>query len=139
MATSAPNKALKLEVVRGGERLEKEITLGQLDSEDVATNGATAPGSPSRLGLQLQNLDESIANQLGVSGTEGVVVAQVEPGSQAAREGIARGMIITEVNRIPVTNVEEFKAALEKGKKDGSVLLNIQLEGRSRYVAMKLS
>jgi serine protease Do len=139
VATTQPNKALKLEVVRDGERLEKEIVLGQLDSEEMTAHSGTVPGSPSRLGLQLQNLDENIASQLGVSGTEGVVVANVEPGSQAAREGIQRGMIITEVNRIPVSNVEEFKAALEKGKKDGSVLLNIQMEGRSRYVAMKLS
>jgi S1-C subfamily serine protease len=48
-------------------------------------------------------------------------------------------MIITEVNRIPVKNVQEFKEALEKGKKDGSVLLNVQQDGHSRYVAMKLS
>jgi serine protease Do len=73
------------------------------------------------------------------TGDSGVVIAAVEPGSQSAREGLERGMIITEVNRIPVNNVEEFKAALEKGKKEGSVLLNIQKEGRSRYVAMKLS
>ncbi len=139
VATSAPNKELKLEVIRDGERMEKSVTLGQLDSESVASNGNAPAGSPSRLGLQLQNLDENIANQLGFTGDGGVVIAAVEPGSQSAREGLERGMIITEVNRIPVNNVQEFKDALEKGKKDGSVLLNIQKEGHSRYVAMKLS
>jgi serine protease Do len=139
VATSAPNKELKLEVIRDGERMEKSVTLGQLDSESVASSGNAPAGSPSRLGLQLQNLDENIASQLGFTGDSGVVIAAVEPGSQSAREGLERGMIITEVNRIPVNNVEEFKAALEKGKKEGSVLLNIQKEGRSRYVAMKLS
>ena len=139
VATSAPNKELKLEVLRNGERMEKSVTLGQLDSDGVASSGNAPAGSPSRLGIQLQNLDENIASQLGFTGDGGVVISAVEPGSQAAREGLARGMIITEVNRIPVKNVQEFKDALEKGKKDGSVLLNIQQEGHSRYVAMKLS
>jgi serine protease Do len=140
VATTVPNTEMKLEIIRGGERLEKNVTLGELDSENVASsNGGAVAGNPSRLGLQLQNLDENIAGQLGFNGTAGVVVAGVEPSSQAARQGIERGMIITEVNRIPVANVEEFKAALEKGKKDGSVLLNIHMNGHSRYVAMKLS
>jgi len=139
VATSAPNKEMKIEVLRNGERIEKSVTLGQLDSETMASNNAAAPGSPARLGLQLQNLDENIANQLGFTGEGGVVIAGVEPGSQAARNGLERGMVITEVNRIPVSSVEEFKNALEKGKEDGSILLNVYAEGHSRYVAMKLS
>lgn len=139
VATTAPNTAMKLEILRDGEKLEKSVTLGELDSDGAVTSGAATPGSPSRLGIQLQNLDGEIARQLGFTGEGGVVVAGVEPGSQAAREGIQPGMIITEVNRIPVKNIQEFRDALEQGKKDGSVLLNVQVEGRSRYVAMKLS
>lgn len=139
VATTPPNKEMKLEIVRKGQHLEKNVKLGQLDSENVASNGGTTQSGAGHLGLQLQNLDENIASQLGFTGTAGVVIAGVEPGSQAARQGIERGMIVTEVNRIPVKNVEEFKAALEKGKKDGSVLLNIHKDGHSRYVAMKLS
>lgn len=139
VATSAPNKEMTLGIVRNGEHIEKLVKLGQLDAENAVSGGGAVSGSPSRLGLQLQNMDENIASQLGFTGAGGVVITGVEPGSQAARQGIEPGMIITEVNRIPVKNVQEFKAALEKGKEDGSVLLNLNLDGHSRYVAMKLS
>jgi serine protease Do len=137
VATTPPNQQLTIEIVRKGKHLEKQITLGELDSNSTVSGGSV-PGGPSRLGMQLQNLDPNIASQLGFAGTAGVVVTQVEPNSQAAREGIEPGMIITEVNRVPVANVQEFKSALEQGKADGSVLLNIHKDGSSRYVAMKL-
>jgi len=137
VATTSPNKELSLEVLRDGKRMEKKVKLGELDSTSTV-GAAAAQGGPSRLGLQLQNLDANIARQLAFEGESGVVVAGVEPGSQAARAGIERGMIVTEVNRTPVANVEEFREALEKGKRDGSVLLNVKKDGASRYVALKL-
>ena len=136
VATTAPGKELKLEVLRDGKQIEKTVELGRLDAEDVVTARGTAERSP-RLGLQLQDMNDDLAQRLGFTGDHGVVVTGVEQGSQAEREGIEPGCIITEVNRKPVSNVKEFKAAMENEQNKDSVLLNIQKEGHSRYVALK--
>jgi Do/DeqQ family serine protease len=46
--------------------------------------------------------------------TEGVLVAEVEPGSPAAARGLRAGDIIVAVNRKPVRSVAEFQAALKE-------------------------
>jgi len=138
VATTKPDSELAIEVLRDGKSIETKVRIGQLDSEDVIARGNT-PSENTRLGLRLQNLDENTARQLGFEGEEGVVVAQVEPGSRAQMAGIVPGTVVTEVNRKPVANVKEFQEALENGKKNNTVLLNIEKDGHSRYVAMKLS
>ena len=138
VATSAPDSESTLEVLRDGKRFEQRVTLGSLDSGAVLARGESA-NQPSRLGMRLQNLDGQTAAQLGYEGERGVIVAQVEPGSQAYRAQIEPGSLVTEVNRTPVSNVSEFQEALEQGKKKDTVLLNVQKDGHSRYVAMKLS
>lgn len=138
VATTTPNSDATLEILRNGEKLEKAVRIGELDSKDMLARGTTS-GENSRLGLRLQNLDAQTAAQLGYAGEQGVVVAQVEPGSQAQRAGIEPGMLVTEVNRQPVSDVKQFQEALEQGKKNDTVLLNVEKDGQSRYVAMKLS
>jgi len=137
VATTKPGKATPVEVLRDGKKVEKSVKLGRLDSDEVVAERSTPQGN-RRLGLQLQDLDDSIAEQLGYTGETGVVIADVLAGSPAAREGLRRGTIVTEVNRQPVSSVQEFKDAMEKGKKNDTVLLNITRDGHSRYVALQL-
>ena len=140
VATSSPDSELVLEILRGGETREKTVRLGRLESDEIVARGA-APETEtdSRLGLHLQNMNADIAAQLGHTGESGVVVARVAPGSRAHRAGLQPGTVVTEVNRRPVSSVKEFQEALEEGKKNNSVLLSVQKDGHSRYVAMKLS
>ena len=140
VATTKPGKDLSVEVVRNGERLNKTVELGQLDQDMTASNDRNeAAAVPGRLGLQLQGMTGEIAEQLGYTGEGGVVVSGVEPGSQAARAGIERGCVITEVNRSPVASLQDLKEAMENAKTKETVLLNVEKNGRSRYVALKLS
>lgn len=138
VATTVPGKELAIGVIRDGKPVETKVELGRLESEEPGTTRAAAE-SPTRLGLQLQDLDRALAEQLGFTGDHGVVITRVEPGSQAFLKGIEPGSVVTEVNRQPVANIQEFKDALENGKKKNSVLLNIEKDGNSRYVALKLS
>ena len=138
VATTEPGKKLSIEVLRKGKHLEKTVELGKLDSNEIVGDRNTPEGRTG-LGLQLQDMTGAIAEQLGFTGDHGVVIAAVQPGSAAEREGIEPGTVVTEVNRQPVANVKEFKEAMELGKSKGSVLMNIQKDGHSRYVALKLS
>ena len=65
----------------------------------------------------------------------GVIVARVEPDSEAARKGIAAGMLIMEINRKPVKNTKDFDAAIEKAAKKGKVLLLIN-DGRYDHLVV---
>jgi len=63
-------------------------------------------------------------------------VTRVEPGSPAAKAGIARGDVIQEVNRQPVSNVDEFKEASEKESGEEGVLLLVRRGEESLFLVV---
>jgi len=65
----------------------------------------------------------------------GVVVSQVDPNSDAAAAGIQQGDLITEVNRKPVHNMDEYREATA-GMGDQPVLLLIDRGGVTHYVVL---
>ncbi len=68
---------------------------------------------------------------------KGVVVTEVEPGSEAYEKGIRRGALIREVDREPISSVREFKDAVRKAQSRGKVLLLVRDEDVDRYVVLQ--
>ena len=89
-----------------------------------------------KIGLNLQELTSELAKRLGYDGGTGVLVSDVERGSLADRAGIKRGSLILEINRQPVSTVENARKLL-KAKKGESLLLLIQQGESLRYLALK--
>jgi serine protease Do len=55
------------------------------------------------LGVQIQQIDEAIAESLGLERNRGELIAGVEPGQPAEKAGIRRGDVVVSVNGQPVT------------------------------------
>ena len=127
-------QALRLDVLRGGKPVRVTVKSAELKEQGEVLGRGDDRG-PRGFGLQLQDLDPQLASQLGLPGRRGAVVADVAPGSPAARAGISEGDVIVEVNRKPVTSAAEAVKALRGGK--GPHLLRLQTRGGARYVALK--
>ncbi|MDQ2901014.1 MAG: PDZ domain-containing protein, partial [Acidobacteriota bacterium] len=95
-----------------GERAERA-------SNDKPDSGNTLNG------VSVEDLDAQSAKQLGLpASTKGVVVTDVDPGSQAASSGLKQGDVIQEVNRQPVANAEDFGRAMHKSSGESLLLVN---------------
>ncbi len=100
-------------------------------------------GKVPRPGLGVALLSEEVAAR---SGIDGLVVAQVVPGSTADRAGIrgfdrrtgSPGDIITEVDGRPVRTISELAEALEAVGIGNSVELTIVRGGRTRTVPVQI-
>jgi len=79
---------------------EVKAVLGQLRDKGHVERG--------RLGLGFQPLTPDLADALGVEGTRGALVSQLEPGGAAARAGIKAGDVILAVNGKPIMHAEEL-------------------------------
>ena len=91
------------------------------------------------LGLNLMGLSEEVRTRLKLAeGQTGLVVAQVEPFSPAAEQGLLAGEAIMMVHREPVRSVRDFWAKLEKARGEGKrrVLLLIRNTDGERWVAL---
>jgi putative serine protease PepD len=98
-------------------------------SLDQMLAGATV--THARLGVALQDVTPAIANTLGIDVQQGVMVAQIEPGSGAAKAGLqaatnrTAGDVITGIDNHPVKTFDDLANYLDTKKGGDSVTLTI--------------
>lgn len=144
VAGTLPGTEIKLTIQRDGKEMELTATLDEFNPKD--TNAAnpskgddeSGPKNQSgKLGLNLAPVTPQTAKQLGLdSGTEGMVVTDVDPSGPAAEEGVERGDVILEINRKAVNSIADVQSALSSaGEKP--VLLLISRRGQTIYLTVK--
>ncbi|MBA3666880.1 MAG: Do family serine endopeptidase [Sphingomonas sp.] len=155
IANSTVGARVPLDIIRDGRRQTILAQVGQRPTEEELAKqqgggiddgqplGDEAPVTPgSALGLSLQALNPQIISALGLPATQkGVVVTSVDPNSDAATKGIARGFVIVSVNRQPVSRPQEVLAAVESARKAGrtSVLMLIKPRtGPEQFVGVNI-
>jgi serine protease Do len=131
-------KNVTVKLLKNGKTINKDVKIAQMEETTTAT--AKAPVR-KQMGITVQNITPEIGRALGLKSASGAVIAQVEPGSPAADAGLQRGDVIREVNRKSIKNVDEFFLNIEqakKGNESNSVLLLIQRNENSLYIAVTL-
>jgi len=134
---------LELTVWRKGQVLKVPVKTGELPDEIArASNEPARPVQPERqevgkFGLQVQELTKEVAERLHLPNQQGVLVTDVEDNSIAADQGIEREDVITEVDGKPVTNVQTFREALNKGDPKRGVLLYLDRKGSKTFAVLK--
>ena len=135
-----PNTRVDLKVLRDGKTQDLALTLGEFPAteEQAANRGNGSGGQNAALeGVQVENLTPDTAQQLKLGPTaKGVVVDQVSPDSKAAEAGLQRGDVIQQVNHRAVANVNDFKQAMNSANKNTPVLLLVNREGNTLFLAV---
>jgi serine protease Do len=136
ISQTAPGTPIKMDVYRNGQKQQMTATLGEFPEKAQAAENAPQGEAPALEGVQVENLSSEITQQLNLpTGTHGVVITRVDPDSTAAETGLQRGDVIQEVNRKPVNNVEQFRAAV-RATANQPLLLLINRGGSSSYVVI---
>lgn len=125
-----PGSRVVLGVIREGRQLEIPVQVELLDEDAILRAEAI-----EAVGVAVRALTADEAQRLRLA--KAVVVTSVAPGSLAKMAGIAPGTLILEVNRKPVGSAVEFAAALVSEEANGSALLRIAENGRSRYLTLR--
>jgi serine protease Do len=148
VAAVKPDTSVPVQLIRGGKPMKVMVKIEE-QPEDMRAAISGAPGRgggrgeerqaapEAALGLTLRPLTPEIAGQLGYQGLSGVVVIEVEPNSPAAEANLRPRALIREVNRKPVKDVREFRAAYNAVPSGKHLLLLAQLGDFTRYVALK--
>lgn len=103
--------------------------------ENLARNGRVRRG---QLGIVVTNLTSEIAEKLGLSNQNGVLVAQVQPGSAADRAGIQENDIITNFNGTPVNDANTFRNLVAGTAPGTDVSLTVTRGGREQQIRATL-
>ena len=133
----APGAVAHLQIVRNGQTMQKDVTLGSFPTSSSGSSSSSGSEGSVLKGVQVQALTSTIAQQLNLPpGVSGVVVSQVDPNSAAAYANVERGDVIEEVDRKPVHNMSDYNAAVSAaGNKP--VLLLIYRQGVTMYTVVQ--
>ena len=153
VAATPVGKDVEIVIVRGGKEQTKTIKLGRLeDGEKTAsreggsgeTPGGGEPGAAqSALGLEFSRLTDEARARYQIKDTvkSGVLIANVDPRSDAAEKRLRPGEVLLEINQEPVSDpadaVKKIKALKDAGKKT-ALLIVANGQGDTHFVAVSL-
>jgi serine protease Do len=102
-------------LIRNGREIDLPVEITSRESEDVIA-GQSRDLFP---GFAVYPLTEDIRSRLeDGDGLRGVIVSQVVPRTPAGTAGISPGDVLTRVNDIPVSSLEDFFAALNSDDRE---------------------
>ncbi|MEM9026867.1 MAG: Do family serine endopeptidase [Pseudomonadota bacterium] len=142
-------------VIRNGQRMDLNVTVGRLNEDPEAAKKAVppkrseVPGEGKNLasgpvaGMELTTLtDELIARFKLKSGQSGLVVTRVLPDSPAARRGVTPGDRLVQADGRQITSradlAQAMKLAREAQRRNLRLVLELP-EGRKRILAVRVN
>ena len=99
---------------------------------------ATGKAQHARLGVTIQDLNQSLAQSFGLERPDGALIASVSPGSAAAKAGLKSGDVVTEVNGEPIVRSGSLSSRIGLASPGETVQLKIWRDKASREVEVKL-
>jgi serine protease Do len=152
VADTPPGDVVDLVVVREGARVTLKLDVGLLEDEpqlaaaaageEEEGEGTQVPDDAAQMfGLTLGAITEESRSEFSIDdAVEGVLVAEVEGGSEAAEKGVKKGEVIVQVSQQDVAAPEEVIARIEELKAEGrrTVMLLVSGEGNKlRFVSLR--
>lgn len=136
VAATPINQEVTVTILRQGEEQKLSMKVGQLPAEKTIIEQSGHP-TTGKWGLQLGDINSQIAQRFHLKEEKGVVVAGVEPGSNADEAGIQRGDLILEVNRQPVDSVKDALEKINRSKDKDHLLLLVQRNNGKFFVPLQ--
>ena len=128
-------KKVDLEVIRQGESVNIEVTIGELpgESEQILTSRDPSKEGVQILGMTVKNLSAEQRKNLELD--HGILVTEVEPGP-AQRAGILKDDVILQIQGTSITDTDTF-LEIVKDLPEKSVPVLIKRDSRSTFLALR--
>ena len=135
-------------IFRAGKMISLAVTVERLParfSSVVSPDTTTASeGNIAKMGgVTVLALTERSRAAHGITDNRnGLLIAKIAPGSDAAKKGLRIGDVISEVATVRMTTPEQFVTKVEALRREGrttALLLILDSSGKKRFVAMPIS
>ncbi|HIA56836.1 MAG TPA: Do family serine endopeptidase [Candidatus Lambdaproteobacteria bacterium] len=124
---------IEIELIRDGKSVIIQLKLDERPRKLGQIKVAPQP-VPTIEQVEMEELTEKTAKQLGIETGSGIVIVEVKPGSPAEKTGLLPGMIVQEVERHAIANLSIFKELVSEMDPEKGILLLITSAKGSRYI-----
>jgi serine protease Do len=104
------------------------INLAVQVKDQIVKTGKVAH---ARLGVEVQTLDQSLADSFKMKAPNGALVAKVEPDSAAAQAGVKVGDVILKFNENPIVDAGQLSARVGSAAPGDKASLEIWRDGKA--------
>ncbi|HEY3174543.1 MAG TPA: Do family serine endopeptidase [Candidatus Polarisedimenticolia bacterium] len=143
----APGSQVALGIVRDGK--DKKLVAELIDRPDQVARAnrqepesqPDRPGSDRRSGITVEDISPDARREYRIpSETAGVVVTHISQVSSAWEKGLREGDVIVQVNRRPVSTIEEYRAVVEPIKPGDLMTLYVVTPGvtAGRFITLRV-
>jgi len=142
VAELSPGQSVKVKLYRDGKL--KTVTMKIAKQPDDMLSAFNAPQRKAKaikkLGLEVITATGEAAEKYGFDKTvKGVLITKVTPGSDAEKNGLASGQLITKVQGKAIASADDFNKAVASAKAGGIRLLVKDKAGGQRFVFIEFS
>lgn len=119
------------------------IGIGFAIPTNLATNiteQLTESGEVKRglIGVRISDLDPRVAEAMGIAGTKGVLIEQIEEGLAADLAGLQHGDVITQVDNRKISDVSDLRLEISKTAPGDTVKVTALRNGKSAVYEVKV-
>lgn len=139
VAESRPGSSVPLIVLRDGKERTLSVKLEEVEGKSAGRRDERDSGDHAALGVSVAPLTPEVRARAGLDKeASGVWVRDVDPEGRAAAAGVQPNDIIQEVNRQPVEDVEDLRAAVRTDS-DRPLLLLVHRNGQDLFLTVRAS
>ncbi len=129
IAETPVGQSVAMTLIRDGKTQTVHVTVedrakvfpAELGKNVEPNDESGAENTSAKFGIHIQSLTPGLKQNLGFTGSTGVLVSSVEPGSFADDIGIRKNDVITAINRQPVNSLEDVQR-IQKTLKNGDAV-----------------
>jgi serine protease Do len=145
VTATKPGTSVPIRLVRDRQERTVNVTVDELDldAEQTALRGNNNGGNAgpqettSGFGITVSNITPALSQRLRLNrNTQGAVITAVEPGSAAARAGLAEGDVIVRVGRASITDANDAVRELGRIPSGGTAFLRVLRGGQETFVTV---
>ncbi len=111
------------------------INLARQVETQIVKNGKVEHG---RLGIEVQTLDQSLADSFKLKTPAGAVVSKVDPDSAGARAGLKSGDVILKYDGAEIADAGQLSSRVSMGSPGDTAALTVSRDGKVLTLTAKL-
>lgn len=123
---------VNVEVYRDGKKLTVNVTLGEIEGgkkeqprkESSGRSEQQAPRSAAHMGITVGEITNELRDRYRLTSNNGLVVLNVERGSQGQRIGVQPGDVVLEINRMTMARLSDWDKAMSSNNKVIAMLIS---------------
>jgi serine protease Do len=104
-------------------------------SDQIINQGEVSRGY---LGVELQPIDQDMAEAFKLDRPQGILITQVSKDSAADKAGLKQGDILLEINGTPIKSVETFRNIISLTQPNTEISLKVSRSGKILMIPVKI-